>query len=73
MEEPDERPDGFDPEIFDEALRKISLENLVRLQRDVIREIRAVALMGTGPPMYLPPEVPGRIYAYKKKHSLNSE
>ena len=71
MKEPDERPDGFDPEIFDEALRKISLEDLVRLQRDVIREIRAVALMGTGPPMYLPPEVRGRIYAYKKKHSLN--
>jgi hypothetical protein len=71
MKEPDERPDGFDPEIFDEALRKIPLEGLVRLQRDVIREIRAVALMGTGPPMYLQPEVRGRIYAYKKKHSQN--
>jgi hypothetical protein len=35
MEEPDEQPDGFDPEIFDEALRKIPLEDLVRLQRDV--------------------------------------
>ena len=56
MEEPDEQPDGFDPEIFDETLSKIPLEDLVRLQRDVIREIRAAALMGTGPPMCLPPE-----------------
>ena len=71
MEEPDEQPDGFDPEIFDETLRKIPLEDLVRLQRDVIREIRAAALMGTGPPMCLPPEVRERIYAYEKKHSLN--
>ena len=47
MKEPDEQQDGFDPEIFDEALRKIPLEDLVRLQRDAIQEIRAAALMDT--------------------------
>ena len=68
MEEPDERPDGFDPEIFDEALRKISLEDLVRLQRDVIREIRAVALMGN---CTLPTGRADASTPTKKKHSLN--
>jgi len=72
MKDPDEHSDGFDSEIFDEALRKIPVEDLVRVQRDVIREIRAAALMGTGPPMCLPPEVRERICAYEKKHSLNA-
>jgi hypothetical protein len=73
MKDPDEHTDGFDSEIFDEALRKIPVEDLVRLQRDIIREIRAAALMGTGPPMCLPPEVRERICAYEKKALSESE
>jgi hypothetical protein len=71
MREPDEQPDGFEPESFAEALRKIPLEDLVRLQRETIQEMRAAALIGAGPPMCFPPEVLERILTYEKWHSLD--
>jgi hypothetical protein len=69
MKDPDEHSDGFDPEVFEEALRKLPPEDCNRVQQEA--EMQAEARMGAGPPMHLPPEVLERIYACAKEWSID--
>jgi hypothetical protein len=73
MKDPDEQPDGFEAEVLEEALRKLPPEDVDRVRQEAINEMQAEARMGAGPPMYLPPEVRQRIYAYAKEHSLHRD
>jgi hypothetical protein len=71
MKDPDEHLDGFELEVFEDALRKLPPEDLDRVQQEVLNEMHAEAMMGVATPMWLPPDVLERIYTYAEKWSID--
>jgi hypothetical protein len=65
MKDPDEQPDDFE-----EALEKLSPEDLKRTLEETYLEMHAHALLGEGTPLRFPPEVGERVEAYRKERAI---
>jgi hypothetical protein len=73
MQDPDETPEEPDDfvEIFVKALEKVPPEDYDRIRQEALNEMHAEAMMGVPTPIWFPPEVLERIYAYEKEHSID--
>jgi hypothetical protein len=73
MQDPDETPErtiDFAALLAD-ALEKIPPGDYDRVRQEAIDEMHAEAMMGVPTPMWFPPEVLERIYAYEKEHAVD--
>ena len=68
MKEPDDPADDFE-----EALGKITPEDLQRSMQETLMEMRTDAMIGVPTSMWFPPQVLERIKAYEAEHSLDRE
>jgi hypothetical protein len=66
MKDPDEQPEDD----FEEALGKLSPEDLKRTLEEAYLEMHAHALLGEGTPLRFPDEVRERVEAYREEHAI---